>query len=159
MKLSGLVLPALVILGVLLAGCTQSPLPTVTPSVTPVTTTIPANPAARPSFTLGDIYFNNPYGTLFRNETTVVEQSFIVDDPSWGIDLKVIPTNNESVKNSWFVIDVTNTNTKRTDSFGYGRNFSFIDQQMIPMYNQGPYKITMKGNQVKVWVTVAKRNP
>ena len=159
MKFSGLVLPALVILGVLLAGCSESPLPTITQPTTAVTTTPTANPGTRPSFTLGDIYFNNPYGTLFRNETTVVEQSFIVNDPSWGIDLKVIPANNESINNSWFTIDVINTNTKKTDSFGYGRNFSFSEEQMIPMYNQGPYKITMKGNQVKVWVTVAKRNP
>jgi len=115
--------------------------------------------ASQPSFTLGDIYFNEPYGYIFNNQTDRIERSFIVDSPAWGIDLKVIPTNNESISNSWFVIDVINTNSKKSDSFGYGGNFSLTEKQLIPMYNQGPYKITMKGNQVKVWFTVAKRNP
>jgi len=159
MKGSGLVFLVLVLVGVLIAGCTQSPLPVVSPPATPVTTVVTTPTASQPSFTLGDIYFNEPYGYIFNNQTDRIERSFIVDSPAWGIDLKVIPTNNESISNSWFVIDVINTNSKKSDSFGYGGNFSLTEKQLIPMYNQGPYKITMKGNQVKVWFTVAKRNP
>ncbi|WP_321505598.1 hypothetical protein [uncultured Methanoregula sp.] len=160
MKSCGLVIVMLVLAGVLISGCTQSPIPLVTPPATQVTTPVTTTTVSQqPSFTLGDVYFNEPYGYIFSNQTASIERSFIVDNPAWGIDLKVLSLNNESVNNSWFTMDVTNTNTKKTDSFGYGRNFSFTQKQMIPMYNQGPYKITMKGNEVKVWFTVAKRNP
>ncbi|MFA4860160.1 hypothetical protein [Methanoregula sp.] len=159
MKRCGLVLLVLVLAGVFIAGCTQSPLPLVTPTTTPVTAAATTTTASQPSFSLGDVYFNEPYGYIFSNKTAGIERSFMVDNPAWGIDLKVLSLNNESLNNSWFTMDVTNTNSKKTDSFGYGGNFSFTEKQMIPMYNQGPYKITMKGNQVKVWFTVAKRNP
>jgi len=161
MKCGGLVIFILILAGVLIAGCTQSPLPSIispTSTVTTATTAIPSQ-AHRPSFTLGDIYLNDPYGYIFQNETPVIERSFIIDNPSWGIGMKVIPRENMNVNDSWFTLDVTNTNTKMTDSYGYGGKYSIDQEQMIPMYNQGPYRITMKGNQVKAWVIVAKRNP
>lgn len=161
MKCGGPVILLLILAGVLIAGCTQSPLPSITPpaATTVTTASTPVPTVHRPSFTLGDIYLNDPFGYVFQNETPVIERSFIIDNPSWGISLKAIPRDNGSAQDSWFTMDVMNTNTKMTDSFGYGRNYSTEPDQLIPMYNQGPYRITMKGNQVKVWVTVAKRNP
>jgi hypothetical protein len=160
MKRCGFVLLALILAGSLLAGCTQNPLPSVIPASTaPASTTPPAaTTTLQPSFTLGDIYLNDPYGYVFDGTTMVIERSFIVDSPSWGILLKVTPRNGDPTS-GWFTMNVTNTNTQKTDLFGYGGNFSLSQEQLIPMYNMGPYKITMKGSGVKVFVTVAKRKP
>nr|WP_319377060.1 hypothetical protein [uncultured Methanoregula sp.] len=160
MKGCGIVMLVLVLAGVFFTGCTQTPIPlSPQPTTTATSAATPTKQTYQPSFTLGDVYFDLPYGNVFSNETDSIERSFIVDNPSWGISLKVIPWNNQSLNSSWFTMNVTNTNTRKAESFGYGGRFPRIENQMIPMYNQGPYAITMKGDQVKVWVTVAKRNP
>ena len=152
------VILALVIAGVMVAGCTQSP---AAPVATPVPTTdvsMPVAPTieARSSFTLGDHYLQKSYS--FQSEKDVVEEQFRVDNPSWGISFDVLPLNDNTIY-CWFVMKVTNMDNGRTDTYGYGRDNGFELNHQIPMYTTGPYKLEMTGNRVKVDVTAAIRNP
>jgi hypothetical protein len=81
-----------------------------------------------------------------------------VDNPSWGIDINVLPLNDD-MQYCWFQIKVTNIDNGQTETYGYGRSYSYEKHQQIPMYTTGPYQIDMTGNRVKVDVTAAKRNP
>ena len=158
-------IPAITILilmaGVIVAGCTGNPAPSSTPPaltaapvVTAAITTV--STAVQPSFTLGDSYLQKSY--TFSSEKDDFIEQFHVADPSWGIDLKITPLNDDP-QYTWFTMDVTNVDTLQVDHYGYGRTFSFDKEQMYPRYTTGSYKIEMKGNRVKVDVTVAKRNP
>jgi hypothetical protein len=152
-----LIICTLVIAGVLLAGCTSTPAPVATPSPTaaPVTMTLPVT-TSPPSFTLGDHYLQKSYS--LQSETDVRTEEFRVDNPSWGIGFDVLPLSDD-LQSCWFELTVTNMDTMRNETFGYGRDKSFELHQQYPMYTTGPYKITLKGNRVKVDVTAAKRNP
>jgi len=157
MKSSIFVILALVIAGVMVAGCTQSPaVPAVTPVsntvATPVTTTVQAGP----SFAMGDHYLQKPYS--FQSEKDVVTEQFRVDNPAWGIEFNVLPLNDDTIY-CWFEMKVTNVDNGQSQTYGYGRENGFELKNQIPMYTTGPYKIEMKGNRVKVDVTAAKRNP
>jgi hypothetical protein len=148
----------LVIAGVLLAGCTGTqapPAPTPAPTTVPEVTTRPA-PTSTPSFTLGDHYLQKSYS--LQSETDVRTEEFRVDNPSWGIGFKVLPLSDD-LQSCWFEMTVTNTDTNRNETFGYGRDNSYELYQQFPMYTTGPYKLTIRGNRVKVDVTAAKRNP
>jgi hypothetical protein len=152
------VILALVIAGMMVAGCTQSP---AAPGVPPVPTT--GSPSAvaptvesRPSFTLGDHYLQKSYS--FQSEKDVVEEQFRVDNPAWGISFDILPLN-DNTQYCWFEMKVTNMDTGQTETYGYGRDNGYELNHLIPMYTTGPYKLEMKGNRVKVDVTAAKRNP
>jgi hypothetical protein len=159
MKHSVLVILALVIGGVMVAGCTQStPVPVVTPTPTmvptPVATTV--EPQVRPSFAMGDHYLQK--SITFQSEKEIVVEQFRVDNPSWGIEFDVLPLNDNTIY-CWFEMKVTNIDTNQSETYGYGRDNGFDLKNQIPMYTTGPYKLEMKGNRVKVDVTAAKRNP
>ncbi len=152
---------ALVIAGVMIAGCTQSPA-TATPSSTavpaasaPVTTTA-VGQSSSAFFTLGDYYLQKSYS--FQSETDTRTEQFRVDNAAWGIDFTVLPLNDD-LQYCWFEMTVTNMDNGKTDTYGFGRTHSLETHQQIPMYVTGPYKIEMKGNRVKVDLTAAKRNP
>lgn len=152
-----LVICILVLAGVLLAGCTSTPAPVATPVPTaaPVITTLPVT-TSPPTFTLGDHYLQKSYS--LQSETDLRTEEFRVDNPSWGIGFDVTPLSDD-LQSCWFELTVTNMDTLRNETFGYGRDKSFELHQQYPMYTTGPYKITLKGNRVKVDVTAAKRNP
>jgi hypothetical protein len=157
MKSSIFVIIALVIAGVMVAGCTQSP---VVPAATPVSNTV-ATPVtltvqAKPSFTMGDHYLQKSYS--FQNEKEVITEQFRVDNPAWGIGFDVLPLNDD-INYCWFEMKVTNVDNGQSQTYGYGRENGFDLKNQIPMYTTGPYKLEMKGNRVKVDVTAAKRNP
>ncbi|MDP3563997.1 MAG: hypothetical protein Q8R70_05860 [Methanoregula sp.] len=158
MKHSIFVILALVIAGVMVAGCTQSPAaPVATPAPTAVA--IPAatiTAEAKPSFSMGDHYLQKSYS--FQSEKDVVTEQFRVDNPTWGINFDVLPLN-ENINYCWFEMTVTNVDTGHKEIYGYGRDNGFDLKNQIPMYTTGPYKIEMKGNRVKVDVTAAKRKP
>ena len=150
----------LVIAGVMIAGCTQSPA-TVTPSSTavpaasaPATTT--AGQSSSAFFTLGDHYLQKSYS--FQSETDTRTEQFRVDNASWGIDIQALPLNDD-LQYCWFEMTVTNMDNGKTDTYGFGRTYPTELHQQIPMYVTGPYQIDMKGNRVKVDLTAAKRNP
>lgn len=145
----------LVIIGIFAAGCVGNQnLSTATP------TPVPANPLPLPtqtaSFTMGDHYLQKSYS--FQSENDVRTEQFRVDNPSWGIEFTVVPLN-ENLQYCWFEMKVTNMDTGQTDTYGYGRDEGFELKQVHPMYAKGSYTIEIKGNRVKVDITVAKRNP
>jgi hypothetical protein len=149
MKLSILVILALVIGGVMLAGCTQSPsAPVASPVPTSAATPVVTTAEAKPSFTMGDHYLQKSYS--FQSEKDLVEEQFRVDNPAWGIEFDVLPLNDNTIY-CWFEMKVTNMDTGRANGFDL--------KNQIPMYTTGPYKLEMTGNRVKVDVSAAKRNP
>jgi len=157
MQHSVLVALVLIIAGVAIAGCTQNQAPAVTPTPVPAGTAAAATTVVpQPSFSLGDHYLQKSYS--FQSETDLYTEQFRVDNPSWGIDFNVLPLN-DNLQYCWFQIKVTNIDNGQTDTYGYGRSYSYETHQQIPMYTTGPYKIEMTGNRVKVDVTAAKRNP
>jgi hypothetical protein len=154
------ILLALIIAGVMIAGCTREQ-PDVairipTPLVTPTAMQAAMVTVTEPSFTLGDHYLQKSYS--FQSEKDVYVEQVRVDNPSWGIVFDVLPLNDDP-QYCWFEMKVTNMDTQQSDIYGYGRDKGFEKHQLYPMYITGPYKIEMKGNRVKVDVTLAKRNP
>jgi hypothetical protein len=151
---------ALIIAGVMIAGCTQglAPATTTIPTslVTPTATQAITMPVPQPSFSFGDHYLQKSYS--FHSEKDVFVEQIRVDNPSWGIGFDVLPLNDDQ-QYCWFEMNITNMDTQQFDIYGYGRDKGFEKHQLYPMYTTGPYKIEMKGNLVKVDVTVAKRNP
>ncbi|MDO8873056.1 MAG: hypothetical protein Q7V05_10055 [Methanoregula sp.] len=157
MKHSVFVILALVIAGVIVAGCTQSPAaPVATSTSNAVTTSVATTVQARPSFAMGDHYLQKSYS--FQSEKDVVVEQFRVDNPSWGINFDILPLNDNTIY-CWFEMKVTHMDNGQSETYGYGRENGFDLKNQIPMYTTGPYKIEMKGNRVKVDVTAAKRNP
>jgi hypothetical protein len=156
MKNRMLIILALIMAGVMIAGCTQNPVPAATPVPTPLATPAATVPVSWPSFSLGDHYLQKSYS--FQSEKDVVVEQVRVDNPSWGIGFDVLPLNDD-LQYCWFEMKVTNMDTQQFDIYGYGRDKGFEKHQLFPMYTTGPYKIEMKGNRVKVDITVAKRNP
>jgi hypothetical protein len=150
----------LIFTGVIIAGCVQDIGSGTTPGPTPVQTSeetqIPSIPVKQPTFSFGNHYLKKTYA--FQNEKQIFEEEIRVDDPSWGIEFDVSPLQDNTIF-SWFEMNVTNTDTGQLDTYGYGRTNGFELRHLIPMYNAGPYKLEMRGNLVKVDVTVAKRNP
>jgi hypothetical protein len=153
------ILLALIIIGVMIAGCTRE-LPDATKMqnslVTPTATQVSTMAVKQPSFSSGDQYFQKSYSFQIDNDLYV--EQVRVDNPSWGIRFDVLPLNDDP-QYCWFEMNVTNMDTQQSDSYGYGRDKGFEKHQQYPMYYNGLYKIEMKGNRVKVDVTVAKRNP
>jgi hypothetical protein len=113
-------------------------------------------PVPQPSFSFGDQYLQKSYS--FQNEKDVYVEQVRVDNPAWGFGFDVIPLNDDP-QYCWFEMNVTNIDTQQFDIYGYGRDKGFEKHQLYPMYTTGPYKIEMRGNRVKVDVTMAKRNP
>jgi hypothetical protein len=159
MKYNVLVSLVLVIAGIMIAGCTQSQSAAATPTPVPAAITSAAAATAatpQPSFSLGDHYLQKSYS--FQSEKDLYTEQFRVDNPSWGIDINILPLN-DNLQYCWFEMTVTNMDSGRNDTYGYGRSYSYEKHQQFPMYVTGPYKIEMKGNRVKVDITAAKRNP
>ncbi len=153
-----LVICILILAGVLIGGCTSTQAPPVTPAPTtaaPVTTAV-ATATPQPSFSLGDHYLQKSYA--LQSESDIITEEFRVDNPSWGIAFDVLPLN-DNLQYCWFEMKVTNMDTGHSDTFGFGRSYSYEIHQQFPMYTTGPYKVEIKGNRVKVVVTAAKRNP
>lgn len=148
----------LVVAGVMIAGCAQNQGTATTPAsaVTAAAPAAAATAAPQPSFSLGDHYLQKSYS--FQSEKDRQSEQFRVDNPSWGIDITIIPLNDDP-QYCWFEMTVTNMDNGQVDTYGYGRTYSYEKHQQFPMYVTGPYKIEMKGNRVKVDVTAAKRNP
>jgi hypothetical protein len=150
---------ALIIAGVMIAGCTRE-VPDATKMqtspVTPIATQALTVTVTQPSFSFGDQYLQKSYS--FQSEKDVYVEQVRVNNPSWGIGFDVLPLNDDP-QYCWFEMNVTNIDTQQSDIYGYGRDKGFEKHQLFPMYNTGPYKIEMKGNRVKVDVTLAKRNP
>jgi len=153
---------AIVIAGILLAGCTQSTASPALPSATTIpgtsapATAAPAAVQQAGTFTLGDHYLKKSYS--LQGETDTRTEQFRVDNASWGIDFSVLPLNDDP-QYCWFEMTVTNLDNGWKNTYGFGRTYGYTTHQQIPMYVTGPYRIDLQGNRVKVDLTAAKRNP
>jgi hypothetical protein len=160
MKIRVVIILMLIFAGAIIAGCIQDFTPGSTQEQTPVQTSeiteTPKIPVPQPSFSMGNHYLKKSYS--FQSEKDIFIEEVRVDNASWGIGFDVLPLT-DNVIYSWFEMKITNVYTNQTDTYGYGRTNGFELKHLIPMYNTGLYKIEMKGNRVKVDVTVAKRNP
>lgn len=145
----------LLLLAVFSAGCASSP-PPATPAPTTTAGGASPTPAGTVSFTLGEKYLDKKY-SFTSDKQSFPEQFRATNDP-WGIELTVNPTN-EDPQYTWFKMTLTQMDTGKVDTFGYGREFGLEKHQLIPMYNSGPYKVEFTGNRVSVSVNIAKRNP
>jgi len=120
-----IILP-LIIAGVMIAGCTQEPAPSVTPVpaplATPTATPAATVPVPQPSFSLGDHYLQKSYS--FQSEKDVVVEQVRVDNPSWGIGFDVLPLNDD-LQYCWFEMKITNMDTQQFDIYGFGRDKGF----------------------------------
>ena len=156
MKNSVPLIVCLIIIGALTAGCTGTQ-NSATSAPTPVPAQIPT-PIQTASFTLGASYLSHPSPYSFTSEKDLYTEQFRATNEPWGIEFTVNPTN-EDPQYTWFEMKVTQTDTGKTETFGYGRTYDYEKHQLHPMYNGGPYTIEMKGNRVSVKVNIAKRNP
>jgi hypothetical protein len=59
----------------------------------------------------------------------------------------------------WFELTITNVDTKKSESYGYGKSYPSDTFQQYPMYGTGSYQIAMKGNLTKIDLDVAERRP
>jgi hypothetical protein len=152
----------LLLAGILAAGCTtaspvaQTPV-TGTPAATPATATATASSvSAQPTLALGDHYLQKSYS--FHNTNDKYTEQVRIDNSSWAVVYTVTPLSDD-VQTGWFEITVTNVDSKKSQTFGYGRTYAYDTYQQYPMYSAGSYEIDMKGNLTKIDLDVAKRLP
>jgi hypothetical protein len=112
----------LVLAGALTAGCTGTR-NSATPVPTPVPTSLPT-PVQTPPITLGASYLSHPTPYSFTSEKDVYTESIRATNEPWGIEFTVNPTN-EDPQYTWFEMTVTQMDTGKTDTFGYGRTHDF----------------------------------
>jgi len=158
MKIAASLIICVLLAALVSAGCTGTqPAATPTPTTVVATTaTASPTPSQTVSFTMGDHYLKKSYS--FQSESDVRTEQLRIDDPSWGVEYTILPLNDDP-QYCWFTMTVSNVNTGRNETFGYGRTFSYDTHQQYPMYSPGAYVITLKGNRVKVDLNIAKRNP
>jgi hypothetical protein len=152
----------LILAVVVVAGCTtggtggQNASATPTPSTGGVQETTGSVTTTQPPLSLGDHYLQKSYS--FNSENANFTEQFRIDDPSWGIVFTVLPLTDDP-QYCWFEMTVTNLDSQKSQTYGFGRTYSNNTYQQYPMYTTGPYKIEMQGNLVKVDLDVAKRLP
>ena len=54
---------------------------------------------------------------------------------------------------------ITNVDSNKSQTFGYGRTYAYDTFQQYPMYGAGSYEIDMNGNLTKIDLDIAKRLP
>jgi len=148
--------------GIMVAGCTtanpaaQTPV-TGTPAATPETATVTTSSAsAQPTLALGDHYLQKSYS--FHNTNDKYTEQVRIDNPSWALVYKVTPLSDDP-QTGWFELTITNVDSKKNQTFGYGRTYTYDTYQQYPMYTAGSYEIAMKGNLTKIDLDIAKRLP
>lgn len=152
----------LVIVGVAVAGCTAgnpggqnvTSVPASTTGMVQETTN--AAPVTQATLALGDHYLQKSYS--FHNTNDTYTEQIRIADQSWALVYKVTPLSDD-VQAGWFELTVTNVDSKKSQTFGYGRTFANDTYQQYPMYGQGSYEIAMKGNLTKIDLDIARRLP
>lgn len=154
---------ALVLAGAIIAGCTGTD--SQTPSSSVAATTVPTDsPAtngsavvsATPTFALGDHYIQKSYS--FHNTNDKYTEQVRIDNASWALAYKVTPLSDDTAT-GWFEVTITNVDSKKSQTYGYGRTYSHDTYQQYPMYGPGSYQVALTGNLTKVDLDVAKRLP
>jgi hypothetical protein len=162
MKRSFVCCLALVILGVIIAGCTSTTTagpapatPTATAAAAPVSGTTAAV-SATPTIPLGGHYIQKSYS--FHNTNDHYTEQLRIDNQSWALVYTVTPLSDDAAA-GWFELTITNVDSKKSQTFGYGRNYTSDTFQQYPMYGTGSYQLAMKGNLTKIDLDVAERRP
>ena len=88
-------------------------------------------PAQTPSFTLGASYLSRPTPYSFTSEKDIYTEQFRTTNEPWGIEFTVNPTN-EDPQYTWFEMKVTQMDTGKTDTFGYGRTYDYEKSPVAP---------------------------
>ena len=154
---------ALIFAGAIIAGCTGTD--SQTPSQSVAATTVPTDsPAtngsavvsATQTFSLGDHYIQKSYS--FHNTNDKYTEQVRIDNPSWALAYKITPLSDDTAT-GWFEVTITNVDSKKSQTYGYGRTYSYDTYQQHPMYGSGSYQIALAGNLTKVDLDVAKRLP
>ena len=152
----------LILAAAVIAGCTgtgspaqSSAVTATTPAITP-TATLSAGVSATPTFALGDHYVQKSYS--FHNTNDQYTENVRVDNASWAVAYKVTPLSDDP-DTGWFLVTVTNVDTQKSQTFGYGRTYAYDTYQQYPMYGPGAYQVSLSGNLTKVDLDIAKRLP
>jgi len=162
MKRSFVCCLVLVLLGIIVAGCTNASTAGSSPATTMATAaaapagTLPEAVSAAPTIPLGDHYLQKSYS--FHNTNDQYTELVRIDNPSWALVYKVTPLSDDAAS-GWFEVTATNVDSKKSQTYGYGRNYANDTYQQYPMYSAGSYEIAMKGNLTKIDLDVAKRLP
>lgn len=153
---------ALIIAGTVLAGCTgtgnQTQSPSAPAQTLPVTTATAASPVVSSTqmFTVGDHYIQKSYS--FHNTNDKYTEQVRIDNQSWAVIYKVTPLSDEN-RTGWFELTITDVDSKKSQTFGYGRTYAYDTSQQYPMYGPGSYQVALSGNLTKVDLDIAKRLP
>ncbi|WP_292424839.1 hypothetical protein [Methanoregula sp.] len=151
----------LVLAGIMVAGCTMGSPGGQSATVTPVPSTgvqetTGVSTLTQPTLAIGDHYLQKSYP--FYSESDQFTEQFRIDNPSWAVMFTVLPLNDDP-QYCWFEMTVTNLDSQKSQTYGFGRTYPYTTYQQYPMYTTGLYKIEMKGNLVKMDLDVAKRLP
>jgi len=112
--------------------------------------------SALPTLALGDHYLQKSYS--FHNTNDKYTEPVRIADQSWAVVYTVTPLSDDA-QTGWFEMTITNVDSKKSQTFGYGRTYAYDTYQQYPMYTAGSYEISMKGNLTKIDLDVAKRLP
>jgi len=154
---------ALIVAGAIIAGCTGTD--NQTQSLPAAATTIPSDsPATNGSavvsttqtFALGDHYIQKSYS--FHNTNDKYTEQVRIDNQSWALVYKVTPLSDDTAT-GWFEVTITNVDSKKSQTYGYGGTYAYDTYQQYPMYGAGSYQVALAGNLTKVDLDVAKRLP
>lgn len=153
----------LLLAAAIIAGCTgtggQTPQSLSAPATTPestTTATLPADVSVTPTFALGDHYVQKSYS--FHTSNDQYTEQVRIDNSSWAVAYKVTPLS-DNINASWFMVTITNVDTQKSQTFGYGRTYAYDAYQQYPMYGPGAYEVSLSGNLTKVDLDIAKRLP
>ena len=152
----------LILAGVVAAGCTTGSTGGQNASVTPtlstggVRETTVAVTTTQPPSPLEITISRNPI--LLTARMSILPSSSGLMIPPGVSCLPLLPLNDDP-QYCWFEMTVTNLDSQKSQTYGFGRTYAYDTYQQYPMYTTGPYKIEMKGNLVKVDLDVAKRLP
>jgi hypothetical protein len=152
----------LILAGVVVAGCTtggtggSNAIITPAPSTGGVQETTVAVTATQPLLTFGDHYLQKSYS--FHDTNDNYTEQVRIANQSWALVYKVTPLS-DNPQTGWFEMTITNVDSKKSQTFGYGRTYAYDTYQQYPMYGQGSFEITMKGNLTKIDLDIATRLP
>jgi hypothetical protein len=152
----------LILAGVVVAGCMTGGAAGQNANITPAPssggvqeTTVVATATQLP-LSLGDHYLQKSYS--FHDTNDNYTEQFRIANSSWAIVYKVTPLSDDP-QTGWFEMTLMNVDSNKSQTFGYGRTYGYDTYQQYPMYGQGAFEISMKGNLTKIDLDVANRLP
>jgi hypothetical protein len=152
----------LILAGVVVAGCTtggtggSNAIVTPAPPIGGTQEITVAVTATQPPLTLGDHYLQKSYS--FHDTNDNYTEQVRIANQSWALVYKVTPLSDDP-QTGWFEMTITNVDSNKSQTFGYGRTYGYDTYQQYPMYGQGSFEVFMKGNLTKIDLDIANRLP